>query len=240
MTSPALTMDDPGFGRAAAVLLGAGALGVLATSACYVLAGPLAAMPGGAADMQAARAATGAAAGWMRAAGLFGMPADVLLAAGALMMAATRRGPGAATAVGGWLALGIASVLFIVVDAMVSFVLPAVAAAGSDPAAYAGLRALFDVLFAIGGWTAGAGALAAAWSAHWPEYRRAHVLWLMRAAGVLGLAANTAWLLGLPAERLIGPGVVLLCAATIALALALAISPRPRTASKSMPTGSSR
>jgi hypothetical protein len=238
MTSLALTLDDPQFGRAAAVLLGVGALGVLATSACYVLAGPLAAMPGGAADMQTARAATAGAAGWMRAAGLFGMPADVLLAAGALMMAATRRGPGAAAAIGGWVALGIAGVLFIVVDAMVSFVLPAVAAAGGDPAAYAGLRALFDVLFAIGGWTAGAGALAASWSAHWPEYRRGGVLWTMRAAGVLGLAANTAWLLGLPGERLIGPAVVLLCAATIALALA--ISPRPSSASKSMRTGSSR
>uniref|UniRef100_UPI0018266015 hypothetical protein n=1 Tax=Ramlibacter sp. TaxID=1917967 RepID=UPI0018266015 len=135
---------------------------------------------------------------------------------------------GAAAAIGGWISLGMAGLLFTVVDAMVSFVLPAVAAAGGDPAAYTGLRALFDVLFAIGGWTVGAGALAASWSAHWPEYRRGHVLWLMRAAGVLGLAANTAYLLGLGAERLIGLGVVLLCAA--AIALALAINPRAPSA----------
>ena len=209
--------DDPRFGRIAAALIGAGALGVIATSAFYALAGPPAALPGGAASIEEARAATVTAAGWMRMAGLVGMPSDVLLAVGGLMMVAMKRGEGAGVAIAGWLAMAIAGVLFIIVDAMVALVLPPAALLAHGEAAYAGLRALFDVLFAIGAWTTGAGALAAAWSAHWPEYRWRVVLWLMRSAGVVGVLANTAYLLGLPGSGLIGPGVALVAVALLAL-----------------------
>lgn len=212
---------DPAFERLAALLLGAGALGVIVTSAFYSLAGPAASLPGGAPDLATARAASAASAGWMRAAGLAGMPSDVLLAVGGLMMAAMKRGPGAGVAVAGWLAMAIAGALFIVVDAMVAFVLPAMAAMSGGESGYAAARALFDVLFAIGGWATGAGALAAAWSPHWPEFRWRTVLWLLRAAALVGLVANTAWLLGLPGARLIGPGVALAAVALLALSIAL-------------------
>jgi hypothetical protein len=212
---------DPFFGRVAAVLLGAGALGVIATSALYALAGPAAALPGGALDASAARAASAASAGWMRAAGLVGMPSDVLLAVGGLMLAAMKQGRGAGVAVAGWLAMAIAGALFIVVDAMVAFVLPALALLQGGEAGYAASRALFDVLFAIGAWTTGAGALAAAWSPRWPEFRRRAVLWLMRAAALVGLAANTGWLLGLPVAPLIGPGIALVAVALLGVAVVL-------------------
>jgi len=226
---PDATADDPQFGRIAALLIGTGAFGVIVTSVCYALAGADAAMPGGSTSVDAARAATAAASGWMRAAGLAGMPSDVLLAVGALMMAATQRGPGAAVAVAGWLALAIAGALFIVVDAMVAMVLPPLALLpGAE--AYSGLRSLFEVLFAIGAWAAGAGALAAAWSARGPEYRWPAALWLMRAAGIIGLLANTAFLLGLPGARLIGIGVAVLALALLALSLSVYSASRARIA----------
>lgn len=46
---------------------------------------------------------------------------------------------------------------------MVAMVPPLVALQADAKAAYAGLRALFDVLFTIGAWAAGGGALAVAW-----------------------------------------------------------------------------
>jgi hypothetical protein len=225
------TADDPQFTRIAAVLTGIGALGVIAVSACYAVAGPEAALPGGATSVDAARAATHAAAGWMRAASLFGMPSDVLFTVGGLMLAATRRGEGAGLAIAGWLALAIAGVLFTIVDAMVGFVLPPVAALANGEAAYAGVRTLFDVLFAVGGWAVGIGAIAVAWSAHWPEYRWRSVLWLLRASGVIGIVANAAYFLGLPGTVLIGPGVALASVALLALAVAVHASTRGSTPS---------
>ena len=218
-TDPA---DDPHFMRVAAALVGIGALGVVATSVCYALAGPEAALPGGASSVAAARAATATAAAWMRAAGLIGMPSDVLLAVGGVMMALSKRGEGAGLAIAGWLAMAVAGVLFIVVDAMVALVLPPAAlAAGASDAGYLGLRALFDALFTIGAWATGAGALAAAWSAHWPELRWPAVRWSMRAAGALGVLANSAYLLGLPSAPLIGPGIALIALALLGVALAV-------------------
>ncbi|NZA00824.1 hypothetical protein H0I39_01770 [Ottowia beijingensis] len=88
--------------RAAAWLLGLGAAGVLATCVSYVLAGAPAALPGGAPDFESVRAATAAAAGWMRAAGSFGMPGDVLLVAGCVLLAGAARRAGTAAGAVGW------------------------------------------------------------------------------------------------------------------------------------------
>ncbi len=223
MTKPIQPTPSDPHARLGAFLLGAGALGLVATCISYVLAGPEAALPGGASSTAAAIAATPLAAGWMRAAGLFGMPSDVLLALGALLLASHANRRGAAPRVlAGWLALAIASVLFIVVDAMVALVLPLAAAQPAGEAAYAGLRALFDVLFTFGAWTAGGGALALAWRNdgvlfYWPA-----VGWGMRGAGVIGLLASSAHLLGLPGAALIGPGIALLALASLGAAIAYA------------------
>lgn len=220
----AQTVDDPGFERLAAKLIGVGAVGLVFTSLCYAVAGPEAALPGGSTSVAAAREATAGAAGWMRMAGLIGMPCDVLLAVGAVMVVMTKRGEGAALAIGGWLSMSIAGALFIVIDAMCAFVLAPAALSGEG---YAGLRTLFDVLFAIGTWATGLGALAAAASSRWPEFRWGAVRWAMRVAGVVGLAASSAYLLGLPGVPLIGPAIAL---TAVALALgAKAMHSAPRT-----------
>jgi hypothetical protein len=212
--------DDPQFGRVAATLIGLGAIGVVATSVLYAVAGPEAALPGGATSVDGARSATAAAAAWMRAAGRIGMPSDVLCAVGALMFAASKRGRSAGWAIAGWTAMAISALVFIVVDAMVSLVLPPAASITGGASSYAGLRALFDALFAIGAWTFAAGALAAAASARWPEFRWPMVLWSMRAAGALGVVASAAFLLGWPGSQLIGPGVALAAVSLTALAVA--------------------
>ncbi len=114
--------------RAAAWLLGLGAAGVLCTCISYVMADAPAALPGGAPDFESGRAATAAAAGWMRSAGSFGMPGDVLLVAGSLLLADARRRAGSAAGAVGWGLLALSCLLFILVDALVGFVLPPVAA----------------------------------------------------------------------------------------------------------------
>ena len=216
------TLGDPD-ARLGAFLLGVGALGLVATCVSYVLAGPEAALPGGASSTAAAIAATPLAAGWMRAAGLFGMPSDVLLALGALLLASHTKRRGAAPRVlAGWLALAIASVLFIVVDAMVVLVLPLAAAQPAGEAAYVGLRAMFDALFSIGAWTAGGGALALAWRNEGALFRWPAVGWGMRGAGVIGLLASSSHLLGLPGAQLIGPGIAVLALASLGTAAAYA------------------
>ncbi len=112
---------------------------------------------------------------------------------------------------------------------MVGFVLPPMAALAGGEAGYAAVRTLFDVLFAIGGWIVGIGAIAVAWSSRWPEYRWRSVLWLMRAAGVIGIAASTAYFTGLPGTALIGPGVALGAVALLAFAIAAYVSTREST-----------
>lgn len=204
--------------RLGALLLGGGALGLIATCVAYVLAGPQTALPGGATNAAMAMAATPLATTWMRMAGLLGMPSDVLLAVGALLLATYEFQRRASLAMAGWLTLAIASALFIVVDAMVAMVLPVAAAQAGGEAAYAGLRALFDGLFAIGAWTAGAGALAVAWRTDGTVFRWLAVAWGLRVAGLVAVLASAAHLLGWPGVSLIGPGVALLALATLGTA----------------------
>ena len=206
--------------RAAAWLLGLGAAGVLVTCVGYVLADGPAALPGGAPDFEAGRAATAAAAGWMRMAGSFGMPGDVLLVAGALRVSGARRRAGSATGAVGWGLLALSCLLFILVDALVGFALPATAASGGA-AAYVLARSTFDALFNIGGWTLGLGALLAALGTPGRELAWRPLRALMGAAGVLGLLVNTSFLLGGPGAQAIGPAVVLSALALLGAGLAL-------------------
>lgn len=207
--------------RAAAWLLSLGAGGVLFTCVGYVMADAPAALPGGAPDFETGRAATAAAAGWMRAAGSFGMPGDVLLVAGSALLADARRRAGAAAGAVGWGLLALSCLLFILVDALVGFVLPATAASGGA-AVYVAARSSFDTLFNIGGWTLGLGALLAAIGAPGRELAWRPLRGLMGAAGVLGLAVNTSFLLGGPGAPAIGPAVVLTALALLGAGLALA------------------
>ncbi|WP_374568343.1 hypothetical protein [Ideonella sp.] len=193
-------------GHAAYLLLLIGALMVLVTCVGYALAGPLAAMPAGAASFDAARAATPAAAGWMLLASWAGMPGDVVLAVAGLMLA-QRRGQPAQTAAG-WYALAIVGLVFLVVDTLVGQVLPPLALGGPDAAAaYAGARALFDALFHMGTFVGGLSGLALAWA---PGGRPRGWGPLMGLAGMLGVVAGGAGLMGWGLPQATGGAVTLL------------------------------
>ncbi|MFO1336969.1 MAG: hypothetical protein U1F53_01825 [Burkholderiaceae bacterium] len=190
--------------RLAHRLLLAGALAVLGTCAAYVLAGPVAALPGGAASVELARAATPAAAPWMRLASLFGVPGDLLLAVAGLMLALS---PGQRpAAVTGWLGLGLVGLVFLVVDTMVGFMLPPLAVLDGE-AAYAGARALFDALFLAGTAAGGASALGLTWGGAADSGLSQAAWWSMRAAGALALFAGAAGLFGWAWPHVVGASV---------------------------------
>ncbi|MEN9489981.1 MAG: hypothetical protein RJA63_430 [Pseudomonadota bacterium] len=218
----ASALDTAAFARLGARFFALGALGLIATSVFYVLAGPVAALPGGADNVTQALAATPSAAGWMQLAGLTGMPSDILLALGAGLFALHEYRRGMPLAFSGWLALAVASVMFVFVDAVVAKVLPPVAAQAGAGAAYAGLRALFDVLFAFGALTAGGGALAVAWRTDGAVFRWPAVGWGLRLVGLVCLLASASYLLGGPGAALIGPGIALLAIVSLGIAAAYA------------------
>lgn len=200
--------------RLAHRLLFVGALAVLVTCAAYVLAGPVAALPGGAASVDLALAATPAAAPWMRLAGLFGVPGDLLLAVAGLMLALL---PGQRpVAVAGWLGLGLVGLAFLAVDTMVGFLLPPLAVSDGGASAYAGARALFDALFLAGTLAGGASALAMAWGKAATAGKSSAAVVCMRSAGVLGLGAGAAGLLGWAAPHAVGGAVTWLVLALAA------------------------
>lgn len=189
-------------------LFGLGALGLILTCVCYVLAGPVAALPGGASTMAEAIAATRANTDWMRAAGLSGMIFDVFLTVGAALLAAAEFRRDRAQAMAGWLAMSVACALFILIDAIVAFALPLAAQEGAA-VAYPALRSLFDGLFAIGAMAAGAGALAAASPGSLLATHR-FAGWPLRIAGLVALGGGATHFLGHPAPQPIGLGITLL------------------------------
>jgi len=199
--TPAATADRFAYG-----LLLVGALMVLVTCVGYVLAGPVAAMPAGAASFDAARAATPAATGWMLLASWAGVPGDVVLAVAGLMLAQRRDQPPQVTA--GWYALAVVGLVFLVVDTMVGQVLPPLAAGGTEAAAaYAGARTLFDALFHMGTFVGGLSGLALAWA---PSGRPRGWGPLMGLSGMLGVTAGAAGLIGWGLPHATGGAVTLL------------------------------
>jgi hypothetical protein len=198
--TPAPTADRFAYG-----LLLVGALMVLVTCVGYVLAGPVAAMPAGAASFDAARAATPAATGWMLLASSAGIPGDVVLAIAGLMLARRRDQPPPVTV--GWYALAIVGGVFLVVDTMVGQVLPPLAIGGPEAAAaYAGARTLFDALFHMGTFVGGLSGLALAWS---PSGRPRGWGTVMGLSGMLGVIAGAAGLIGWGLPHATGGAVTL-------------------------------
>lgn len=202
--TPAATAD-----RFACLLLLVGAVMVLVTCVGYVLAGPVAAMPAGAASFDAARAATPVATGWMLLASWAGIPGDVVLGVAGLMLAQRRGQPAQVTA--GWYALAVVGLVFLVVDTMVGQVLPPLAMGGPEAAAaYAGARILFDALFHMGAFVGGLSGLALAWA---PGGRPRGWGPVMGLSGMLAVIAGAAGLMGWGLPHATGGAVTLLVVA---------------------------
>lgn len=200
-----------------------GGVGLIATCVCYAMAGPVAALPGGAGGWPEAIQATLDRASWMRAAGLWGVPSDVLLAVGSALLALESEKVGHTGLTIGWMLLGLAGALFIPVDTIVGQALPIVAADPAAQSSYGLLRTVFDAAFAWGALVAGAGALLLAWASvdAAPSWR----LSLVVAAGgclLSGIAYAGGWTALGP---LAGPAIALL-AFTISLWAALRLRQR--------------
>lgn len=220
MSTAEMSGADAAQARLAAQLVGLGAFGIFLTCGAYLLAGEPAAMPGGAATAAAAISATPQAAGWMRVAGLVGMPGDILAAVGCLMAARLHRAQPLAMA--GWVGMSLTSLLFVLVDAMVGFVLPAQALAEQAVSVYPAWRAWFEVLFIIGTWAMGISAAAIACGRFgWPAW----ALWLLRMAAMLGFVAGCLGLAGWPVAPMLGGSIALTVVALMGWAVAMKPAP---------------
>jgi hypothetical protein len=167
---------------------------------------PAAAMPQPTLDLAAAADGAVRGAATMRLAGLFGVTGDVAITAAAFMLAVRSVGAEAA----GWFLIGISTILFALVDAMVGFVLTPVATAAGASATFLAVKQLFDTLFLLGTATFGAGAVLAttanAFGRGGPVSR---VLALLAfSAGVAALVSGGGSLAGTHLERFLGIGIL--------------------------------
>jgi hypothetical protein len=187
-------------------LLSLGSLGVVATSVCYAMSPPAAAMPQAMIDLAAAADGAIKGAATMRLAGLFGVTGDIAITAGAFVLATRAVGMSGA----GWFVIGLSTIIFAIVDAMVGFVLTPVAAAAGASATFLAVKQLFDALFLLGTATFGAGVvLATAGSALGSDRLLARLLAMLAlATGVAALASGAGSLAGVHLERYLGIGIL--------------------------------
>jgi hypothetical protein len=179
--------------RAGGVFLALGAAGVMVTSAFYGMSPPEIALPVVPADFAAAASAAMHGQATMHLAGLFGVFGDVLFGAAVLLLGAIELLRGRGVAAIGWFLLAISGVIFVLVDAIVGFVL----AQSANEAAFAAVKRLFDVLFLLGTATFGLGALAA-FAGRLRAGDESRLLYgLALAMGLVATLSGTAGLLGI-------------------------------------------
>ncbi|MGP8233522.1 MAG: hypothetical protein ACLQL2_12800 [Methylovirgula sp.] len=134
-----------------------GAAGVVATSLFYLLSPPETVLPFVPLDLVKATLGAARGAATLHIAGLFGIISDAIFGSAAMVFAARAAlGKGAGGEALGWMLLGVGTLVFISVDTILGFVLPALAAA--SVAAFLGFKIFADVLFALGEVTFGLGA----------------------------------------------------------------------------------
>lgn len=197
--------------------LALGSLGVVATSAFYLLSPAEAALPVLPLDLAAALTGAQHGAATMRAAGTFGIMSDVVVAAAAFALGAAeiaRRGP-AATALG-WLAVAVSALIFVSVDAIVGFVLAPLAAHPQEPGSFLGFKLFFDCLFALGTLAFASGSALI----FLPQLTRPRIAAAQRLfpaaiavpaglAAIVGTAAGLASLLGFDSHQAMGASIAL-------------------------------
>jgi hypothetical protein len=155
-----MTASDTGSdARIGALIVAIGSFGVLITSLLYAASPLQAALPVMPLDLHAAAGGAVRGAGTLHAAGAIGILADVLVTIGGLMLGIHQLRRGSALSGAGWLFIALSTIHFTIVDAVAGFVLMPVAAASGASPAFLAVKTLFDVLFALGTATFGAGAV---------------------------------------------------------------------------------
>jgi hypothetical protein len=201
-----------------------GSAGVVVTSAFYALSPPVAALPAQPFDPALALVGSVAGARTMYAAGMVGIFADVVMAAGALLVMAelVRRAKGFAAL--GWAMMLLSIIVFTFVDAIVAHVLGPLAAMKEGAVAFPGFKRLFDALFLLGTAAFGAGAIVALVSDFRASVPLAHrpIALLGALAGLAAVISAAACFMGFPVEQGVGLSIGLGAALFVAIGLQIA------------------
>ena len=211
-------------GGAAVVL---GSFGVTVTSALYALSPPAAALPAQPFDQALALAGAVAGTRTMFAAGTVGIFSDLVMAVGALVVALELARRGRGLAVAGWIAILLSIVVFMLVDAIVGYVLGPVAALKDGAGAFTAFKRLFDVLFLLGTTAFGTGAMLALTN----EMRSAVPIASKPVAlagaltGMADVLAAAACLAGFPLEQAVGISIGLGSAVFVAIGAQIMLKP---------------
>lgn len=140
----------------AGVAVAIGAFGVVLTSIFYALSPVSAALPMPDPILAVALHSMIAGRATMVAAGTIGILADVILAAGTLLLLVFRPPASLQIERVGWALVTISVLIFVLVDSLSAGVLTQIAAL-EEAAAFAGFKLLFDTLFVLGTITFGLG-----------------------------------------------------------------------------------
>lgn len=135
-----------------------GSFGVVLTSVFYALSPVSAALPIPGISIVSAHDGMLSGRIAMMAAGIVGVPADVILIAGTLLLMVFRTPAGLQIERLGWALATLGVVIFIFVDALAAGVLTQIAALDTAMTVFAGFKLLFDILFIFGTITIGLGA----------------------------------------------------------------------------------
>jgi hypothetical protein len=178
-------------------LVAAGGLGVALITAIYATTNPV----GGplTPDLAIADviALTGGAANRLRIAGSIGLVADILLIGGCLILALRTGEPVAKRLL--WLWVMLSTAIFFVVDGLAAGVLGPIATTGDENAMRLA-RLGYDIAFALGVGTFGAGLIAGFWVTGWPAAMRILAL----ATGLVSVATFILFLLGVVLPLVMG------------------------------------
>ena len=223
-------MSTAGATQAAAWTTVLGALGVVAVSAFYATSPEPAVLPVVPLDLDAAMAGAASGAPSIPLIAAVGMPADILTAAGATLLAYGRfyaRGRGAEAV--GWLLVAFASLFFLTTDTIAGAVLAPIAKAG-DRSAFLAVKTLLDFCFVAGTIGVVLGAVFAGYAnlGTVNEMPRAPSF-LLLVTGVAGLAASAATLAGFSVPKPLGISVATAAALFALLAVKIALEGRPKT-----------
>ncbi len=200
--------SEPATLRLAGVILALGSLAVVVTCVFYRLSPAAIALPVTVLDVAAALQGGMSGAHLMRLAGQAGIGGDLAITASALVIAHDRMLRGRPMAAIGWILIGLDTIVFLLTDSLVAYVLPPVAATGSAPT-LVGFKALFDVSFLVGAATLGLGSLMAMGSelsSAMPQLSR----WAAAAgllAGLISTMVAVGSLSGAPLHTLAGPSI---------------------------------
>lgn len=188
------------------LMLAIGSIGVVITSLFYALSPIPAALPMPAPNFAEVQKLTLDGQTTLRLAGLVGVPFDIIMLGGALLLMIFRKPAGRPAERLGWAFIAISVFIFIFVDALAVGVLTQLAALDGALAAFAGFKLLFNILFIAGLLAFGMGVplvLFGELKAQNSVLARPLII-LGMASGLGGLAAGLLYFAGLSAPMLGG------------------------------------